>query len=73
MTALFQETRVSLGDLAHEQGVHFSTVSRWALHGVRGVRLESFVLGGRRQTSREAWDRFVQRTNAEPVTAGGAA
>ena len=33
---------------------HLSTVVRWSLRGIKGVRLEKIVVGGRRFTSREA-------------------
>jgi hypothetical protein len=47
-----------------------STLWRWALRGVRGIVLESIVIGGRRYTSREAVDRFMSRLNeSEPVPA----
>lgn len=69
MTALLTETRVSLTKLAREQHVHVSTVWRWALRGVRGHRLESFSLGGRRYTTREAFERFIARTNGERLPA----
>jgi len=44
-----------------------STLFRWCSRGVRGVRLESIQIGGRRCTSREALARF-----AEQLTAGTA-
>ena len=43
---------------------HRSTVWRFALRGVRGVRLETVVCGGRRFTSREAIRRFIAATTA---------
>ncbi|MGD8453932.1 MAG: DUF1580 domain-containing protein [Phycisphaerae bacterium] len=43
---------------------HISTIWRWTLHGVRGQRLESVVLGGVRHTSREACQRFIQSLNS---------
>jgi hypothetical protein len=43
---------------------HASTVWRWYRHGVRGVRLETIVVGGRRFTSHEAVQRFIARTTA---------
>jgi len=36
-----------------------ATVWRWAVHGVRGLKLESVVIGGRRFTTAEAVERFV--------------
>jgi hypothetical protein len=35
-----------------------STLWRWALHGVRGIRLETIMAGGVRVTSVEAIQRF---------------
>lgn len=39
----------------------FSTVWRWALHGVRGVKLETLRVGSTLCTSREALQRFFDR------------
>jgi hypothetical protein len=46
------------------RGVHPSTVWRWAQRGVRGVRLETILVGGVRYTSREALERFVRTMTA---------
>jgi hypothetical protein len=43
---------------------HVSTLMRWALRGVKGIKLETVVVGGRRFTSREAIQRFVSRLNS---------
>ena len=43
---------------------HPSTIWRWYKRGVRGVKLETAVLGGRRVTSKEAIQRFVDATTA---------
>jgi hypothetical protein len=52
---------------------HIATVYRWFQHGVRGIRLETVLLGGRRFTSHEALQRFTERLTAaaagEPVPA----
>lgn len=42
-----------------------ATLWRWRTKGVRGVKLESILYGGRRVTSREALDRFVERLNSD--------
>ena len=47
---------------------HMSTLYRWRMKGVRGVRLESVLVGGRRFTSREALERFAARTTAADNT-----
>ena len=50
---------------------HRSSVWRFAMKGVRGVRLETIVCGGRRYTSEEAILRFIAGTtaaaNGEPM------
>lgn len=40
-----------------------ATIHRWRLHGVRGVRLETLLIGGQRFTSREAISRFIDQQN----------
>lgn len=44
--------------------VHISCLHRWRQRGVRGVRLETCMIGGRRYTSREALERFSAATTA---------
>ena len=46
------------------RGLHTSTIWRWSQRGVKGVRLETVLVGGVRYTSREALDRFVAATTA---------
>jgi hypothetical protein len=43
---------------------HISTVWRWVKFGVRGTKLETVVVGGRRYTTREALTRFIAATTA---------
>lgn len=38
---------------------HVATLYRWMSRGVRGIRLRTFLVGGRRYTSREALDEFI--------------
>jgi hypothetical protein len=52
---------------------HLSTLIRWSKRGVRGVRLETLVVGGRRFTSVEAIARFLARLNADHSTGRAAA
>ena len=42
----------------------FSTVWRWALYGLGGVRLETLKCGGTLVTSREAVQRFFEQLSA---------
>jgi hypothetical protein len=46
-----------------------ATVWRWAQRGIRGVTLETVVIGGRRYTSHEAFGRFMHALNAPPTKA----
>ena len=46
---------------ADGQKLHVSTILRWILRGVDGVKLEAVRLGGRWVTSREALQRFAER------------
>lgn len=41
---------------------HVSTLWRWISRGVHGHRLETIVVGGRRFTSRESLERFIDAT-----------
>lgn len=67
------ESLVSLTDAAKSEPSrpNVTTVWRWHLRGVRGVKLETTLQGGRRYTSREALRRFHERVTAaadgEPV------
>ncbi len=50
---------------------HVATVWRWVYKGVRGVKLDTVTIGGRRYTSKEAIERFIEAgtavANGEPV------
>jgi hypothetical protein len=43
---------------------HLTTLHRWRLAGIAGVKLETLKIGGRRFTSREALSRFFAATTA---------
>ena len=43
---------------------HVSSLWRWCKRGVRGVRLETLVLAGRRYTSPRALEEFASATTA---------
>jgi len=62
MMDLLSEQRISMTELAHREKVAIPTIWRWRQKGIRGVRLESFMVGGRRFTTHEAFVRFVERT-----------
>ena len=51
---------------------HVSTLHRWRLRGVRGIRLETLLIGGKRFSSREAITRFIVALNASDAPAAPA-
>lgn len=44
---------------------HTSALHRWTNSGIRGIKLETILIGGRRFTSWEALQRFVEATTEE--------
>lgn len=67
MIDLEHETIITLPEAARSAPggpVHRSTIERWAFKGIRGVRLETALKGGRRVTSEEAVRRFHASTNS---------
>jgi hypothetical protein len=49
--------------------VHYETLRRWSRQGVQGIKLESKKLGGKRVSSLEAVDRFMEQLTAREVAA----
>ena len=47
-----------------------ATLHRWKLHGVRGIKLETCLVGGRRYTSEQAIERFIAALNADSASLG---
>ena len=70
------ETIITLGEACRAvppHGVSTATMARWIQRGVRGAKLATVIIGGRRYTSREAIARFVAAQNVlSPVENGGA-
>lgn len=52
--------RLTLNQVAQHLNVHIGTVYRWTLQGVRGKRLRSFLIGGRRYVAVPDLERFLQ-------------
>lgn len=44
---------------------NISTLWRWATKGVRGIRLATVIIGGRRMVTPRALEDFLQRLNAD--------
>ncbi len=63
---LSEETYLTLAEASHllPGRPHTTTMWRWMTRGVRGHRLETVVIGGRRFVSHEALHRFITATTA---------
>jgi hypothetical protein len=48
--------------------VHRGTLERWRTRGRRGIKLETFLLGGIRMTTEEAILRFIERMSDPAAT-----
>jgi excisionase family DNA binding protein len=55
---LFDE-RLTLNEVAKRLKVHTATVYRWTFQGVRGKRLPSFLIGGRRYVALSELEHFL--------------
>ena len=66
MIDIHAETLLTLSEAAKllPDRPHPSTLHRWRLNGVHGVRLESVQIGRKRYTSQEALARFIERSTA---------
>jgi hypothetical protein len=51
---------VPTSDILPDRKLSRATAYRWALCGIRGVKLETIKAGGARYTSREAVQRFFE-------------
>lgn len=67
---LLHETRLALKQLAREQNVSIPTCWRWTTRGCKGHVLASFSCGGRKFTTREAFERWIAAINGERVVSG---
>lgn len=54
--------RRTLKQVADLLDVHSGTVRRWTIHGVRGKRLPSFLIGGRRYVTSVDLAEFLEPT-----------
>lgn len=65
MTEFIRGERLSMAEVARELQVHITTVWRWASKGVRGRRLGTVAVGGRRFVLRRQLDEFLAVTPAD--------
>lgn len=59
LVALLDEDRLSIANAARLVRVHTATVWRWVLNGVKGRKLRSVQIGGRRFVLRRDLDAFL--------------
>ncbi len=65
MTIDLERDRLTLTEAAQLLAKDLSTIWRWCLRGVRGRKLASFVIGGRRYVYRDDLDDFLAAQNAD--------
>ena len=61
---ILNEQRLTLSQAAQKLNLHTSTLHRWRLRGVRGIRLSTALIGAVRYTSEERLQDFIERTTA---------
>ena len=62
-----RQFEITLKEIAQRYEVHISTVVRWTQGGVRGHRLPSYLVGGRRYVNRQQLDEFMARGTERSV------
>ena len=60
---LLEQNRYTITDVAKLLHVHTSTVWRWKLQGVRGVKLKTIVIGGTRYVLESDLNNFLVALN----------
>lgn len=58
------EDRLTLTQLARQQGVSPPTTWRWAMRGCRGTKLQTAMLGHKRITTHAAFQLWVEQVTA---------
>ncbi len=62
------DERLTLNQVAQRLDVHIGTVYRWSLSGVRGRRLRTFLIGGRRFVTLADLERFIQSKDSTSIS-----
>lgn len=63
MSSILNETRYTMAQVARLVGVHICTPWRWHLHGIRGRRLPTVLIGGRRFVLARDLEAFLEAAN----------
>lgn len=65
MPTFLDDKRFSISEAARRLGVHTATVWRWTLRGVRGHRLRTVHVGGRRHVLAHDLEQFLIALNTD--------
>jgi hypothetical protein len=70
MADFFREELLSLAEASRvlPNRPHVSTLWRWSLRGIKGVRLKTLIVGGRRYTTAAFLIEFTTRLSADRET-----
>ena len=68
MSAILNSKRYTMYEVARLLNVHVATIWRWYLHGVRGRKLPTIVIGARRYVLADNLDTFLSDANPNPPT-----
>ena len=63
-----RDERLTLNQVAKHLGVNIGTVYRWSFRGVRGRRLQTFLIGGRRYVALPDLERFFETKESPKST-----
>lgn len=67
MTSLLNSKRYSMFEVAKLLNVHVATIWRWYLHGVRGRKLPTVLIGARRFVLAADLDAFLAAGSQDPT------
>jgi hypothetical protein len=65
MTTILEAKKLTFADAAEELGFHVNTIRRWTTIGVKGRKLRSIRIGGRRFVLVKDLEAFVD--NGQPA------
>lgn len=65
MNSFFNQNRQSINEVAQNLRVHPATVWRWTLRGVKGRRLKTILIGGRRFVLLNDLENFLKQSDSK--------
>lgn len=67
MSSILNSERYTLKQVAKDLNVHIASIWRWVLHGVRGHKLPTILIGGRRYVLRQDLEAFLAAGESRPI------